>query len=90
MFRRIHDHIGYYISLIAILIFGFLLVSLFSSNKQLQMVAVVLTTFFYVVFGIFHHLINHDLRAKIVIEYVLVASLGLAVVLFLLKGGIGL
>lgn len=84
------DHIGHYICLVLILIFGFLLVYLGRGRHDLQMAGVVLTTFCYVGWGIFHHLINHDLTAKIVIEYVLVGSLGVAIVFFLLKGGVGL
>ena len=84
MFKKVHDHIGYYISLVLILAFGFLLTSLASPNKQLQMAVIILTTFFYVAWGIVHHLINHDLTTKIVVEYVLIGSLGLTIILFIL------
>ncbi len=43
----------------------------------------------YLVFGIVHHLLNHDLVAKIVIEYVLIAMLGIAAALFIFRGGFG-
>lgn len=89
MTKNAVSHVGYYISLIAILIFGFALASL-TPYKQLQMAIVILITFFYVIWGILHHLINHDLSAKIVVEYILIGSLGLSVILFLLKGGLGL
>jgi presenilin-like A22 family membrane protease len=83
------SHISYYIFLLVILFFGFILASL-SANRQMQIAIIVLTTIFYVIWGIFHHLINHDLTAKIVIEYILIGSLGLTVILFLLKGGLGI
>ncbi len=89
MKKRVISHVGYYVSLIAILLFGFILASL-SSDKHLQMVIVILTALFYVIWGILHHLINHDLTAKIVVEYILIGSLGLAAVFFLLKGGLGI
>lgn len=79
-------HIGYYASLILIIILGFFLVTAVSYNKNLQMLVVVVTSFFYVLWGIIHHSIHHDLTAKIVIEYVLMGSFGLAVALFYLKG----
>lgn len=84
MFAR-NNHLEYYISLVAILAFGFVLGILVAPNRQLQMGIVLLTTFFYVAWGILHHLLNHDLSLKIVLEYVLIGSLGLAVILFLLK-----
>lgn len=89
MIRKKENHITYYISLILISLLIFILVSL-ASSKQLQMVIVVMGGIIYVGFGLLHHLINHDLTVKIVIEYVLIASFGLAAILFLMKGGFGL
>lgn len=89
MLKNFEKHAGYYISLVAILVLGFLLASISSSYRELQVGIVALTTMFYVLWGILHHLINHDLSPKIVIEYVLIGSFGLAIVVFLLKGGLG-
>lgn len=83
-------HIGYYITLLLILCFGFFMAVLAAPHKQLQMAIVAITTFFYIAWGILHHLVNHDLSTKIVVEYVLIGSFGLAAVFFLLKGGFGL
>lgn len=85
--QRIKEHISYYISLSVILFLGVILTMQFSSNKQLQMLTVVLTTIFYIILSIVHHKENHELSNKIVIEYVLIGSLGMIVVFFLLKGG---
>ncbi len=87
---RSNRHIEYYVSLFAILAFGLLFVIVASPNKELQMFIVLLTTFFYVIFGILHHFLHHNLNRKIVIEYVIIGGFGLSVVLFLLKGGLGL
>ena len=84
MIERIKLHIGYYASLIAILAFGFLLVSLAFPNRELQILAAILTTLLYIFWGIIHHLINHDLHTKIVVEYVLIGILGLAMIFFIL------
>lgn len=86
MSKKEISHLGYYISLIIILLFGVLL-TLLVTDRQLQMEIVVLTALFYIVWGILHHFINHDLSMKIVIEYILIGALGLAAVFFLLKGG---
>lgn len=90
MTKKFHDHLAYYISLILILGLGFLGAFLASPDRQLQMSIVVLTTFSYVGFGLLHHLISHDLNLKIVIEYVLIGSLGLSLIFFLMKGGLGI
>ena len=79
-------HINYYLSIILILGLGFFLVINTSYNKELQMAMVIITALFYVGWGILHHFINHDITAKIVLEYILMGSLGVTVVLFLLKG----
>lgn len=82
-------HFGYYISLFAILFLGFL-IAYSSADKQFQFLIAVLTAFLYALWGILHHAINHELTAKIMVEYVLMAALGTALIFFLLKGGFGL
>jgi len=42
----------------------------------------------YTFWGILHHGLEHTISAKIVIEYILISSLGVAVIFFLLRGGI--
>lgn len=82
-------HSGYYLSLFLILIIGFL-IAFNSSDKEFQFQVSVMTAFFYALWGMFHHFINHELTPKIVVEYVLMASLGISLVMFLMKGGFGL
>ncbi len=84
MFARLSKHSAYYASLIVILTLGFLL-AYNSSNRSFQIGAVIVTTFFYVLWGIMHHLINHDLNVKIVIEYILIGLFGLTIIFFLLS-----
>lgn len=84
MIERIKLHLGYYTSLIAILAFGFLLLLLAYPNRDLQMAIAVLTTLLYIFWGIIHHLINHDLHTKIMVEYVLIGILGLTMIIFIL------
>lgn len=86
MMNMFKDHLGHYISLITVFAVGlFFIVSL--GDKQAQVLIAAFLTFFYVLWGIFHHLMHHDLSPKIVVEYVLIGSLGLSLILFLLKGG---
>jgi len=88
--EKAERHIEYYLALVTILSLGLFLVVVASPNKNLQMLIVFLTTLFYAFFGIFHHMINHDLNSKIILEYFIIAGLGIAAVFFLLKGGLGL
>lgn len=90
MFDHLYKHIGYYISLIFILVVGFILVYVNSSDKSFQIEIVFVIVLFYVLWGILHHLLNHDLSVKIVIEYILIGCFGLGIILFLLKGGLGI
>lgn len=83
MFAGLFKHSAYYASLIVILVLGFLL-AYNSSDRSFQIGAVIVTTFFYVLWGIMHHLINHDLNVKIVIEYILIGVFGLTTIFFLL------
>lgn len=90
MTNKFKKHIGYYISLVAILIFAIYLAVLASPDRQLQMSIFVVIAIIYVFWGILHHLLNHDLSLKIVIEYTLIGALGMSIILFLFKGGFGL
>ena len=83
------NHVTYYIFLIAVLVAGFILILSVHPDKAAQMSIVIGLGFIYVLIGAIHHLIDHDLVAKIVIEYVLVACLGIAAAFFIFKGGFG-
>ena len=88
MYKKFKKHFSYYLSLLAILLLGIVLVFLTSPNIKLQSLVISLTVFFYVLWGILHHLINHELSTRIVIEYVLIGVLGLSVLLFMTVGGL--
>lgn len=90
MFKKINEHVAYYISLIAIFALGTFLISSATPNKQLQMLIFIIMAFFYVIWGVLHHFINHELSSKIVVEYILIGILGVAIMFFLLKGGFGI
>ena len=87
--KILEKHLGYYFSLVAILFFGFLTV-IFLQDKSSQLLVLILTALFYILWGIIHHHLHHDLTAKIVVEYVLMGALGISAVFLLLKGGFGL
>ncbi len=80
----IKEHRAYYIFFTLIQILG-LVILLTAPNQKIQLTAILLMAFSYFVFAIAHHMMNHDLTAKIVVEYALFASIGLAVVMLLLR-----
>jgi hypothetical protein len=83
MLKRLSQHAAYYMSLIIILTLSFLL-AYSSSDRGFQLGVIIFTTFSYVLWGIIHHLMSHDLHTKIVIEYILIGAFGLTIIFFLL------
>lgn len=62
------------------------LVKMFAFSQQEQFFVVVFLGFFYALWGVLHHVLHHSLRIRIMIEYILIACLGIAVIVFVLKG----
>jgi hypothetical protein len=88
MYQKLKKHFGYYLSLLAILLLGLTLILLTSPNIKLQSLVILLTVFFYVLWGTLHHLINHELTSRIVVEYTLIGALGISILFFMLMGGL--
>ena len=88
MYKKFRKHLGYYISLILILSLGLISILLANPNIKTQAVIVFITVFFYVLWGMLHHLINHELTLRIMIEYVLIGVLGMSILFFTLMGGL--
>jgi hypothetical protein len=78
-------HLFYYVSLFLILGIGSFVAIAVGSDVPLRMLCMVLVAVLYVSWGIVHHTLNHDISTKIVVEYVLIASLGITLVFFFLK-----
>jgi len=81
-------HLGYYISFFLILFGGIFLVFQAQGDKNLEMEFVILFAISYALWGILHHLVHHSVSIKIVLEYVVVALLGTAVIFFIVNGGL--
>ena len=74
-------HTIYYVSLSIIMALGLLVIVLTKQDPVLRMYAVLLTTLFYVVWGIVHHILHHDTSVRVVVEYVLIGALGIVLAL---------
>lgn len=88
MKNKIKKHFGYYFSLIAIFVSGLFLVFATGPNVLLQLSMVMITGIFYMILGASHHFVNHELTAKIMVEYILIGALGISIVFFIIVGGL--
>lgn len=88
MNKKFRQHIAYYISLFVILLLGGILIILTSPNVFVQINIALITICFYVLWGAIHHLINHELTIRIMIEYVLIGLLGVSIIFFMVMGGL--
>lgn len=74
----------HYLALIAFLSIGLGIFLLFNYNRQIQMGITLVMSAAYVVWGIVHHSIKKELHIRIILEYVLVATVASVIVVFLL------
>jgi hypothetical protein len=79
MNMHIRQHIGYYTAFALVQLLGLVLILRASGDRDLQMMLILGATLFYFLFAIVHHMLDHDLSAKVVIEYALMGCLGLAI-----------
>lgn len=84
-----NSHKFYYLSLAVILLTGVVLIFSLGPNKQVQLLATIALSMGYAFYGILHHLLIHNLVGKIVVEYILIAMLGVAISFFIFRGGFG-
>lgn len=78
-----HD-VQHYLPLVSIFLAGIAGCIIFSSDKFFQASIIVATASAYVVWGIVHHYLHHDLQFSVVVEYMLIAALGLLITLSVL------
>lgn len=83
-------HTGHYFFLIVILALGFLGIVSAYPNKKTQTEFLILVALLYVIWGLVHQHQNHSLNSKIVVEYILIAALGIAALLFFTMGAFGI
>lgn len=81
-------HWHYYILLGIIFICGFLLTTFAGVSGQLQMVFIMMTAFLYVILGIYHHIREHSISAKVVIEYIIIAMLGISISFYIVSANL--
>ncbi|MFH0979665.1 MAG: hypothetical protein V1803_01825 [Candidatus Roizmanbacteria bacterium] len=79
--KEIKSHIFDYLLLVTAGIFFLVAINVFKGERLLEFIIILAFTSFYIIWGIYHHIIEDSLHLKIVIEYILIAF----TILFLLK-----
>lgn len=82
--KIIRKHPYYYVIAGLIQIIGFVGVAFFAQTDQTKIEVIVLMTMLFTAFALLHHYFDHDLHPKVVIEYVLMGSLGITLAFFVL------
>ena len=90
MNNKLFKHLSYYLTLITIFIVGFILSILSYPNLNLEILVIILTIITYVIWGVLHHHLDHQLSKKILIEYIMIGVLGISIVFFIFMGGVGI
>lgn len=79
--KEIKKHFIDYLVLLTGGILFLFFINFFSGQKIYQFITALIFSFFYIIWGLYHHILNQNLNFKTVIEYV---ALGFTVI-FLLK-----
>lgn len=82
--KNISHHLPHYLTLFGILGAGILAFLLFSYDKIFQFGVSIALSAAYVAWGVVHHYMHRDLHLAVVVEYLVVAILGLVIVFSLL------
>lgn len=81
--KRIHSSNWHYSILLAgLTVFGYLFLH-YTVNPTLSRAMAVMSGIYYFAWGVFHHILTKDLHVKIVLEYFVIALLGVLLLLSL-------
>ncbi|OGG12783.1 hypothetical protein A3D77_07030 [Candidatus Gottesmanbacteria bacterium RIFCSPHIGHO2_02_FULL_39_11] len=81
---KVHKHTPDYLILLLVVLISLVFFIANISNPMRQYEIIISLSFLYIAWGIFHHARNHDLHLKVVVEYVVIAVIGI----LLLRGAI--
>ncbi len=82
--KRILRDLPHYVILFSIFVTAIAIFMFFPNDRILQVAVASATAISYVIWGVVHHMLHEDLYPEVVIEYTLIAILGLVVVLSLI------
>lgn len=76
-------HVMYYLFAGAIFLIGLVLIALNDHDNKLQALFIAMTATCYLLWSSVHHYVHHQLHPRVVVEYILIASLGIVLSFFL-------
>ena len=79
--KELKNHLFDYLLLITAGIFFLILLSIFRGQRVVEFIVLVSFAFFYIIWGVYHHIVNKTLHLKAVVEYILIAF----IIIFLLR-----
>jgi len=79
--KELKKHTFDYLLLLTAGIFFILALNLFRGERLLEFIVLLAFVSFYIIWGVYHHIINNHFHFKIVLEYVMIGF----ILLFLLK-----
>jgi len=79
--KELKNHLFDYLLLITAGIFFLILLNIFRGQRMIEFIILISFAFFYIIWGVYHHIINETLHLKTVVEYILIAF----IIIFLLK-----
>ncbi|MFC1649197.1 hypothetical protein ACFL2C_00605 [Patescibacteria group bacterium] len=82
--RKFTKEFNHYLPLIGIILAGTLGVILFSYDQVFQAILAIVVAACYVLWGLVHHHLHHDLEFNVFVEYLAIASIGVMIVLTLI------
>ena len=79
--KELKNHLFDYLLLITAGTFFLILLSIFRGQRVVEFIVLVSFAFFYIIWGVYHHIVNKTLHLKAVVEYILIAF----IIIFLLR-----
>ena len=79
--KELKNHLFDYLLLITAGIFFLILLNIFRGQRVTEFIILISFAFFYIIWGVYHHIMNETLHLKTVVEYILIAF----IIIFLLK-----
>jgi len=79
--KELKKHLFDYLLLVTAGVFFLLSISLFQGERFLEFIILLAFVSFYILWGVYHHVVSENLHLKIVLEYILIGF----TIVFLLK-----
>lgn len=79
--KELKTHLFDYLLFLTVCIFFLMALNIFRGERLVEFIVILSFASFYIIWGIYHHIIENTLHLKIVLEYILIGFLAV----FLLK-----